>query len=84
MLERLGSPPRLYEKVATADLLDEHPAQFDEENLGIRYADIDDYLAGKPIAEEAAAAIESRYRATEHKRRLPVSIFDAWWREGRG
>ena len=80
LLEHLGAPPRLYEKVPTADLLDDQPGQSDEENLGIRYADIDDYLAGEPIDDEAAAALESRYRATEHKRRPPVSMFEDWWR----
>ena len=29
--------------------------------------------------DAVAAAIEARYRATEHKRRPPVTLFDDWW-----
>jgi NAD+ synthase len=80
LLEHLGAPVRLYEKAPTADLLDDQPGQTDEANLGLRYADIDAYLEGGTVSEEVAEAIEARYRATEHKRRLPVSGHDDWWR----
>jgi NAD+ synthase len=82
LLEHLGAPARLYEKRPTADLLDDTPGQTDEDNLGLRYSDIDDYLEGIPVPEAVAEAIESRYRATEHKRASPVSMFDGWWRRG--
>jgi NAD+ synthase len=80
LLEHLGAPERLYLKPPTADLLDDTPGQTDEANLGLRYADIDDYLEGKQVAAEIAEAIEGRYLATEHKRRVPASLFDEWWR----
>lgn len=83
LLEHLGAPARLYEKAPTADLLDLNPGQTDEENLGISYAQLDDYLEGGDVDEEVASAIEARYQATEHKRRVPASMFDTWWqREG--
>ncbi len=80
LLEHLGAPERLYLKAPTADLLDHTPGQTDEANLGLRYEDIDDYLEGKQVADDVAEAIGARYLATEHKRRVPASMFDKWWR----
>lgn len=80
LLVELGAPEALYLKAPTADLLDDTPGQTDEANLGLTYEQIDDYLEGKPVADEAAAEIEARYFATEHKRRVPASLFDHWWR----
>lgn len=79
MLRVLDAPPRLWEKVPTADLLDDQPGQTDEASLGVTYAEIDAYLRGEQIAETAAANLERRYLATEHKRRVPVGPNDEWW-----
>lgn len=79
MLESLGAPPRLWEKAPTADLLDELPAQPDEESLGVSYAEIDRYLQGLPVEDRVQQLIESRYLATEHKRQAPVTPADSWW-----
>lgn len=79
LLEHLDAPARLYEKAPTADLLDHDPGQTDEANLGIQYGDIDDFLEGKDVTDQVATAIETRYLATEHKRRVPASLFDGWW-----
>jgi NAD+ synthase len=81
LLRHLGAPARLYEKAPTADLLDETPGQTDEANLGLTYADIDDYLEGRDVADATAELIEARYLATEHKRRVPATPHDTWWRE---
>ncbi|MET4782728.1 ammonia-dependent NAD(+) synthetase [Glaciihabitans sp. UYNi722] len=80
LLEALDAPERLYLKAPTADLLDDTPGQTDEANLGLSYSDIDDFLEGKDVATEVAEAIEARYLSTEHKRRVPASPFDTWWR----
>jgi NAD+ synthase len=80
LLEQLDAPERLYLKAPTADLLDDTPGQTDEANLGLSYSDIDDFLEGKYVAPDVAEALEARYRATEHKRRVPASPFDDWWR----
>ena len=80
LLQHLEAPARLYEKAPTADLLDDNPGQTDEANLGLEYADLDDFLEGKDVATDVAEAIEKRYLATEHKRQVPVSMFDEWWR----
>lgn len=80
LLRHLDAPARLYEKVPTADLLDDRPGQADEAELGLAYADIDAYLEGHEIDPEVAEKLEQRYRITEHKRRVPVTPFDDWWR----
>lgn len=81
MLAELDAPARLWQKAPTADLLDGEPGQTDEDSLGVRYAEIDAYLRGEDVPAAAAENLERRYRATEHKRRLPVTPDDSWWRE---
>jgi NAD+ synthase len=80
LLAELDAPERLYLKPPTADLLDHNPGQTDEANLGLRYDQIDDYLEGLHVDDQVAGAIEKRFLATEHKRRVPASMFDEWWR----
>lgn len=80
LLIELGAEERLYLKVPTADLLDQKPGQADETELGISYDELDDYLEGKPVSQAAAEKIEKRYIVTEHKRQLPASMFDDWWK----
>ncbi|QIK64454.1 ammonia-dependent NAD(+) synthetase [Leucobacter viscericola] len=81
LLQELGAPERLWEKIPTADLLDEDPGQTDESSLGVSYPDIDAYLRGEEISAPAAENLERRYRTSEHKRRLPVGPADTWWKE---
>lgn len=80
MLELLGAPRHLYQKVPTADLEEDRPALPDEVALGVTYADIDDYLEGKDVAEDAAEKIEAWYQKTEHKRHLPITVYDEFWK----
>ena len=81
LLEELGAPEPLYNKVPTADLLDGVPGRTDEAELGLSYNDIDDYLEGKDIPEAAAESIERRFLQSRHKRTTPVSVLDTWWRQ---
>ncbi|MFD8978804.1 ammonia-dependent NAD(+) synthetase [Streptomyces sp. NPDC059564] len=80
LLQELGAPPSVWEKVPTADLEDDRPALPDEVALGLTYAEIDDYLEGGEVAPEVAAKVESVYLATRHKRTVPVTPLDGWWR----
>lgn len=80
LLKELGADERLYLKIPTADLLDQKPGQADETELGITYDELDDYLEGKPVSKEVVEKVENRYRMTEHKRRLPATMFDIWWK----
>jgi NAD+ synthase len=74
LLHALSAPERFSTKKPTADLLDGRPGNPDETELGLTYEIIDDYLEGKAIDEAAAAQIEQRYRATQHKREQPVAF----------
>lgn len=80
LLEYLNAPKHLYEKTPTADLEDGRPALPDEVALGVSYEDIDNFLEGKDISEKAAATIENWYQKTEHKRHLPITVFDTFWK----
>lgn len=80
LLLDLGAADRLAFKVPTADLLDGTPGRADEEELGLSYEQIDDYLEGSVVPDEVAASIEKRFLATAHKRRQPVTPDDTWWR----
>jgi NAD+ synthase len=81
LLQELGAPPSVWQKVPTADLEDERPALPDEVALGLKYAEIDDYLENADVAPEVAARVESVFVATRHKRTVPVTPFDNWWRQ---
>ncbi|EHJ52240.1 ammonia-dependent NAD(+) synthetase [Streptococcus macacae] len=80
LLVELGADKEIYEKVPTADLEEDKPGISDEAALGVTYHDIDDYLEGKQISSEAQRKIESWWKKTEHKRHLPISIFDNFWK----
>lgn len=79
LLEYLNAPAHLYEKTPTADLEENRPALPDEQALGVSYHDIDDYLEGLTVSDQAAQTIENWYLKTRHKRHLPVSLIDTWW-----
>lgn len=80
LLREFGAPPSVWQKVPTADLEDGRPALPDEVALGLTYAEIDDYLEGLDVTPDVAAKVESSYLGTRHKRALPVSPADDWWR----
>ena len=80
LLQELGAPDSTWRKVPTADLEDDRPALPDEEALGVTYREIDDYLEGAQVSDEVAEKIERMYLNTRHKRAVPVSPLDTWWR----
>lgn len=80
LLKALGAPEALYLKVPTADLEDGKPLIADEAALGVSYEAIDDYLEGKEVPPEAQATIENWWKKTEHKRHLPISLLDDFWK----
>jgi NAD+ synthase len=80
LLRHLGAPELLWRKAPTADLLDNNPGRTDEDELGLKYDDIDDYLEGREVPEAVAEAIEAKFLRTRHKRTTPVTISDKWWR----
>ena len=80
LLKSLGSPEHLYTKIPTADLEEDRPALPDEIALGVTYHHIDDYLEGKDIPSEPREKIESHYLLSQHKRHLPITVFDQFWK----
>ena len=70
---KLGAPEKLVYKVPTADLETNAPLRPDEDAYGVTYDQIDDFLEGKDIDAAARERILAAYRATAHKRALPVA-----------
>lgn len=81
ILEEMGAPERLYKKIPTADLQDSKPGLSDEDELGVSYQHIDDYLEGKDIPAVAQERLESLYLNSRHKRHTPITVFDNFWKE---
>jgi len=69
-----GASKELAYKVPTADLETLSPLKPDEVAFGLPYDDIDDFLEGKVVSEQAYDIILRQYRNTKHKRTLPVSL----------
>lgn len=80
ILKHLDCPVHLYEKTPTADLEEDRPALPDETALGVTYEQIDDYLEGKQIPDEARETLEGHYKRSMHKRHLPITVFDTFWK----
>lgn len=80
LLQHLGAAEEIYLKAPTADLLDQKPGQLDEDELGLSYRLMDAFLSGESVPDDVAHRLMRRYQVTEHKRRLPVTPFDSWWR----
>ena len=80
LLAALDCPEHLYLKMPTADLEDDNPGLSDEVALGVTYEAIDDYLEGRSVSEADAEQIESWYVRSRHKRAMPITVFDEWWK----
>jgi NAD+ synthase len=74
----MGAPDQLVYKVPTADLEDLSPLRPDEEAFGVSYEQIDDFLEGKAVSDDAAQIMLRYFAASAHKRALPATpIFTA-------
>lgn len=80
LLKELSVPEKLYTKIPTADLEDGKSMVADEVALGVTYDAIDDYLEGKEIPIDVKEKIEVWWYKTRHKRHLPITIFDDFWK----
>lgn len=80
LLEYLGAPETTWKKVPTADLEDNRPGLADEEALGVTYHSIDDYLEGKEVPGADRERLEHLWTVGQHKRHLPATPSDTWWR----
>lgn len=71
--KHLGAPDELVFKVPTADLEELRPGKPDEEAHGVSYEQIDAFLHGKPVSDEAHAIIVRTYDNSQHKREMPFA-----------
>ncbi len=69
--QELGAPASLVQKVPTADLEELDPGKPDEAAHGVPYSEIDAFLHGQPVSEQAYQRIVRTYDASQHKRELP-------------
>ncbi len=72
-LRYLNAPRAIIEKAPSAALTE---GQTDEGEMGVTYAELDGYLNGKPVSEQAEAIIERLHARSEHKRQ-PIKIYEA-------
>lgn len=81
LLEHLGAPDSTWTKIPTADLEEDRPALADEDALGVTYQEIDTYLENNgEVSAPATARIEQLWKVGQHKRHLPATPQDEWWR----
>lgn len=67
-LRYLGAPDHVVTKAPSAGLFE---GQTDEKEMGVTYAEIDAYLRGEPVSDEAKAIIERYHKSSLHKMALP-------------
>ncbi|GEA50759.1 NH(3)-dependent NAD(+) synthetase [Vibrio inusitatus NBRC 102082] len=72
----LGAPELLVTKTPTADLEELDPQKADEDALSVSYDDIDNFLEGKPLPEDAKQTLIDIYKRTQHKREPIPTIYD--------
>ncbi len=72
LAQAMGAPPEQVNKVPTADLESLTPLKPDEVAMGVSYDDIDDFLEGKQVSDQAYEVIFKTFRRSAHKRALPV------------
>jgi len=72
----LNAPTSIIEKPPTADLECLSPQKEDEHVLGVTYNEIDDFLEGKPLAQDSLKTILNLYNKTIHKRSTIPTIYD--------
>lgn len=66
--EHMGVPQSVIDRKPSAGLWE---GQTDEEEMGVTYDAIDDYIEGKPVSDEDKVVIEKMHARTEHKRVMP-------------
>lgn len=77
---RYGAPECVMRKAPTAGL---GISENDETELGMTYLELAEYLKGNLIDKEKMQRIVSLYERSEHKRNLPASPMNLWWKNKR-
>ncbi len=68
-LRALNCPSSVVDKAPSAGL---YPGQTDEDELGIKYSDVDKYVKGEPLPQDIHDKIARAERTSAHKRRMPL------------
>ncbi|MDR9828611.1 ammonia-dependent NAD(+) synthetase [Vibrio sp. FNV 38] len=76
LADELGAPELLVKKTPTADLEELSPQKADEDALNLSYDQIDDFLEGKSVDEDAKKTLIQIYLTTQHKRQPIPTIYD--------
>lgn len=67
----LGAPDALVYKIPTADLEELEPSKPDEKSYGVSYDEIDAFLHGQEVSQEAYQRLVYLYDISQHKRQMP-------------
>ncbi len=70
-LRALNAPSGIIDKAPSAGL---YQGQTDEDELGIKYSDVDKYLRGEEISEDVKQKIENAKKRSLHKLRMPMKF----------
>jgi len=70
-LRYLGAPEFIITKAPSAGLFD---GQTDEDEMGISYRSIDDFLLNDIVSKQDRKIIEKFHKASEHKRDMPITF----------
>lgn len=73
-----GAPACVMEKMPAAGL---GISASDEAELGFTYDQLVQYLKGNLVEKDVMQRIVSLYEKAEHKRRMPASPMNLWWKE---
>lgn len=73
LADHLGIPAQVVKKVPTADLHTLRPQRPDEDELGVSYDEIDDFLEGQPVSQIVHHRLVERFAVTAHKRATPTA-----------
>ena len=72
-LRYLGAPDFIFTKAPSAGLFD---GQTDEEEMGVTYRSIDEFLLNGTADEHDRSVIEKFHKSSEHKRSMPAAYND--------
>ena len=70
-LRALNAPSTIIEKAPSAGL---YQGQTDEQEMGIKYSDVDKYLRGEQIPDDVKSKIERAKERAGHKLRMPLKF----------
>ncbi len=73
-----GAPECVMQKAPAAGL---GISASDEEELGFTYEQLAHYLRGNLVEKDVMGRIVSLYEKSEHKRNLPASPMNLWWKD---